>query len=235
MAKTGHNGHNGHGRHVSEIPDVTYIKNVDVTHEASDVSVGGLLKFVVALSVMTAMVAVLMWGLFRFFNQKEIRNDAPKGPMAMSEEERLPPEPRLQSAKGFGVKLEDGQWVPLELSEPQAEFRVLREQWLKQLHCEQDTHVSSDHRATPVQQATDQHASTDVHAATTQHATSPLPQPCVPIDAAMKQLVQQGLPSRAADAIAKEPQLPTAASSGRQQAAGVMQAPKAEPKVEPRH
>ena len=219
MARTNHNGHNSHGPnqrgHVSEIPDVSYIKNVDVTHEASDVSVSGLLKFVVALSVMTALVAVLMWGLFRFFHQQENRNEPPKGPMAMTGDERLPPEPRLQSAKGFGVKLEDGQWVPLELAEPQAEFRVLREQWIKQLHCQQDTRVASDHRATPDQQATDLQATTDLHATTAQHPTGTPSQPCVPIDAAMKQLVQQGLPSRAQGALAKDPQLPTSASSGR--------------------
>ena len=207
MAKTGHNGHNGHGRdhrgHVSDIPDVSYIKNVDVTHEASDVSVSGLLKFVLALSVMTALVALLMWGLFRFFNQQETRNEPRKGPMAMTEQERLPPEPRLQSAKGFGVKLEEGQWVPLELSEPQAEFRVLREQWQRQLHCQKDQ-----------QATTDQHA-TDPHAATAQHATPASLQRCVPIDEAMKQLVQQGLPSRSPDALAQEPTFPTAASSGR--------------------
>ncbi|HKO61166.1 MAG TPA: hypothetical protein VJV03_08415 [Pyrinomonadaceae bacterium] len=223
MAKTGHNGHNGHGRgHVTEVPDVSYIKNVDVTHEASDVSVGGLLKFVLALSVMTAMVALLMWGLFRFFNQQEIKRETPKGPMAMTEAERLPPEPRLQSAKGFGVKLEDGEWVPLELSEPQAEFRVLREQWLNQLHCQQDPHGITEHRATPEQQATDQHA-TDQHA-TDRHATTAQPvtrsQPCVPIDAAMKQLVQQGLPSRPEKGMAVDTQLPTAASSGRQSSGG---------------
>lgn len=137
MAKTGHKGHNGHGNgHVSEIPDVSYIKNVDVTHEASDVSVSGLLKFVLALTVMTALVAVLMWGLFRFFNQRENEKEPPPGPMAMTKDERLPPEPRLQSAPGFGVKLENGEWVPLEMSEPQAEFRVLREQWERQLNCD---------------------------------------------------------------------------------------------------
>lgn len=189
MTKTGHNGHNGHGNgrgHVSEIPDVSYIKNVDVTHEASDVSVSGLLKFVAALSVMTILVAVLMWGLFRFFNQQENKKEPPAGPMAMTNEESLPPEPRLQSAPGFGVKLENGEWVKLEMREPQAEFRVLREQWEKQLHCEKDEHATPTHS-----------------------------QPCVPIDDAMKRLVQQGLPSRTQESMAKEVQLPTAASSGR--------------------
>ena len=207
MAKTGHNGHNGHGPdhrgHVSEVPDVSYIKNVDVTHEASDVSVSGLLKFVVALSVMTALVALLMWGLFRFFKQQEVQKDPPKGPMAMTEAERLPPEPRLQSAKGFGVKLEDGQWVPLELAEPQAEFRVLYQQWQNQLHCQKDERATTEEHATQNQPAAPTHS-----------------QPCVPIDEAMKKLVQQGLPARPQDRMAEDPQLPTAASSGRQKAEG---------------
>ena len=52
MARTKHNG-NGHDRlHVTETPDVSHIKNLDVTHEASDVSVTGILKFVVGLTVL---------------------------------------------------------------------------------------------------------------------------------------------------------------------------------------
>ena len=47
----------------------------------------------------------------------------------MTEQESLPPEPRLQAAKGFGVKLENGEWVNLEKREPEAEYRVLKEQW----------------------------------------------------------------------------------------------------------
>src|SRR5215210_2889735 len=126
MAGKQHNG-NGHG-HVTETPDVSHIKNLDVTHETSDVSVSGLLKFVAALTVMTGLVAVLMWGLFRFFESQAEKETKP-GPMAMTKEERLPPEPRLQSAPGFGVKLVNGQWVSLEKKEPDAEYRVLREQW----------------------------------------------------------------------------------------------------------
>lgn len=49
--------------------------------------------------------------------------------MAMTEQERRPPDPKLQAAPGFGVKLANGQWVPLENREPQAEYRVLRDQW----------------------------------------------------------------------------------------------------------
>src|SRR5215204_1321657 len=131
MAHNDHN-ENGHG-HVSEIPDVSYIKNVDVTHETSDVNVPALLKFVLALTIMTAVVYVLMLFLFNFLNAQEIQKEPPAGPMAMSEQESLPPDPRLQSAPGFGVKLENGEWVTLEKREPEAEYRVVRQQWLQSL------------------------------------------------------------------------------------------------------
>ncbi len=192
MAKTGHNGHNGHD-HVSEIPDVSYIKNVDVTHEASDVSVSALLKFVGALTVMMIVVAALMWGLFLFFNQQESKKEPQPGPMAMTKDERLPPEPRLQAAPGFGVKLENGEWVPLELREPQAEFRELRAQWERQLNCEHDK--AGEHDTTrPRNTATGG---------------------CVPIEEAIKRVAQQGMPSRSPEGMAKEVRLPTTASSGR--------------------
>ena len=129
MKQSKHNGHgNGHG-HVTETPDVSHIKNIDVTHEASDVSVGGILKFVVGLTIFAVVVHVLMWGLFRFFNSQEAGKEPPPGPMAMTEQERRPPDPKLQAAPGFGVKLANGEWVPLENREPQAEYRVLLEQW----------------------------------------------------------------------------------------------------------
>lgn len=140
MAKNGHNGHrgNGHG-HVTETPDVSHIRNPDVTHEMSDVNIGAILKFVLALSVLTIAVLGLMLFLFNLLNAQGAKRDqqAPPGPMAMTEQERLPPQPRLQGAKGFGVKLENGQWVNLESdkvpSHPQAEYRVLRQQWERML------------------------------------------------------------------------------------------------------
>jgi len=121
--------HKGSGKlHITETPDVSHIKNLDVTHEASDVSVGGILKFVVGLTIFAVVVHVLMWGMFRLLKAQEEKEPSP-GPMAMTEQERLPPAPRLQAANGFGVKLENGEWVNLEVREPEAEYRVLRAQW----------------------------------------------------------------------------------------------------------
>ena len=154
MARSKHNG-NGHDRlHVTETPDVSHIKNLDVTHEASDVDVAGVLKFVIALSVLGVAVFVLMWAMFRFLYAQAEKEPNP-GPMAMKPEERLPPDPRLQAAKGFGVKLETGEWVNLENREPEAEYRVLREQWERQLNCQNmEGHTSPN--CTPIETAIDQ-------------------------------------------------------------------------------
>lgn len=210
MARGRHNGNgDGHG-HVTETPDVSHIKNVDVTHEASDVSVGGVVKFVVGLTMFCAIVSVLMWGLFIFLKAQEDKKEPQAGPMAMSTEERLPPEPRLQSAPGFGVKLENGEWVPLEKREPEAEYRALREQWDRKLNCKKP--AADDHAAQPS-------TSPGVHAApANDHAVSKdaaPPAPCIPIDDAIQKLIEKGLPSRATPTTADGIALPTVASSGR--------------------
>lgn len=189
MGKIKHNG-NGRGR-VAETPDVSHVRNVDVTHEVSDVNVPAILKFVGGLVVMTIAVYLLMYLLFGFFNAKEIKKEgaSPAGPMVMTEQEKLPPEPRLQSAPGFGVKLENGQSVNLENREPQAEYHVLREQWDRVLK----------------EGAKDQSGRTVG----------------LPIDQAMQKVLEgQGLPSRRQESGTDEKKdsaisAPTAASSGR--------------------
>lgn len=131
MAKQDHNGQG----HATEVPDVSYIKNVDVTHETSDVNVPALLKFVLALTIMTAVVYVLMLFLFSFLNAQETNNEPPPGPMAMSEQESLPPEPRLQSAPGFAADLagsaDDKNYD--KPRDPLWEIHVLRQQWDRDL------------------------------------------------------------------------------------------------------
>ena len=115
----------GNGKeHVTETPDVSHIKNVDVTYEHSDISIGGVLKFIIGLTVMAIVVQVLIWGMFRVLNAQEDKNDPKPGPMALSETERLPPEPRLQAGKGYSVEGQN-----LELKEPEAELKVVQQKW----------------------------------------------------------------------------------------------------------
>ena len=123
--------HKGNG-HKTETPDVSHIRNVEVTHEKSDVSVRGVMTFVIVLTIATIAVAIGMWVLFRFFDKQEEKAPRP-GPMALSQEERLPPEPRLQAAPGFEIALEDGRKIPLGKAAPQTEYRILLEQWKENL------------------------------------------------------------------------------------------------------
>jgi hypothetical protein len=119
--------------HKTETPDVSHIRNVEVTHESSDVNVRAVLTFIVVLTVATIVVSFGVQVLFKFFNHQEAKAERKPGPMALKKDERLPPEPRLQSAPGFQIKLENGQTVNLERSIPQAEYRVLRKQWEENL------------------------------------------------------------------------------------------------------
>lgn len=126
-----------HKEHVTETPDTSYIKNVDVTHEVSDVYVGGIAKFVVALAILMVVSFVLMWALF--VSLEKTATDPPRSPMA---EERLPPEPRLQGAPGFAEELdksaakekkpetdhESKAGAPAP-KDPMWEIKVLREHW----------------------------------------------------------------------------------------------------------
>jgi hypothetical protein len=118
-----------HDGHKTETPDVSHIRNVEVTHETSDISVKGVLTFVVVLTLATAAVSGGMALLFKYFAAQEAKEPT-RGPMALTDKQmRLPPEPRLQSAPGFQLKLENGQKVDLERAIPQAEYRELRKQW----------------------------------------------------------------------------------------------------------
>ena len=114
---------------IHETPDVSHIQNPDVSHEASDVNVGSIIKFVVGLFVLTVVTFVLMKLLFKVLEDRAAKLDPPARPMALTEQERLPPEPRLQAAPGFGVDEGQGKRVNLQLREPQAEYNVLRKMW----------------------------------------------------------------------------------------------------------
>lgn len=177
--------------HRTETPDVSHIRNIEVTHETSDINVRAVLTFVLVLSVATAVVSYGLWLLFGFLNTEKGR-ERPPGPLAirnLKEEERLPPEPRLQSSKGFEVTLEDGQRVNLELTHPQAEYEVLRQQWITALQT-----GAKDSSGNTVG---------------------------MPIEDAMKQVVSgQGLPARTKQASGKVEDyaisIPTDTSSGRE-------------------
>lgn len=109
--------------HITETPDTSYIKNVDVTHEVSDVYIGGIARFVIGLVVLMVVSFILMWAMFRSLQSRS--SEPPRSPMALSEQERLPPEPRLQGAPGFAEQLEK-QAAKEQKTEPDHEVKATR-------------------------------------------------------------------------------------------------------------
>ncbi len=128
--------------HITETPDTSHIKNIDVTHEVSDVYVGGIAKFTVGLVILMVASFLIVWGIFRALQSRTI--EPPPPPMAATGKDRLPPEPRLQGAPGFAEELETSAEARKETKaelgheikgqapapkDPLWEIRVLRDQW----------------------------------------------------------------------------------------------------------
>ncbi|MGH9943269.1 MAG: hypothetical protein ACRD9R_13050 [Pyrinomonadaceae bacterium] len=127
---------------IHETPDVSYISNPDVLHEHTDVQVRPIAWFVFGLGVFFLLVCALMWGAFQLFERRAAADERPASPLARQGEERLPAEPRLQLAPGFGVTKADGQRVDLSndvlaqggrAPQPQSEYWVVRDEWQQEL------------------------------------------------------------------------------------------------------
>ncbi len=108
--------------------------DTDQTYESNTIGFAGIAYFSVGMFLLIVITFGLMW-VFQFNVLEEQALEADRqsereNPLLLSAEEKLPPEPRLQSAPGFGVDDKSGR-VPLELREPQAEYRELMKQWKK--------------------------------------------------------------------------------------------------------
>ena len=73
--------------------------------------------------------------------------------MALTPRERLPPEPRLQAAPGFGENLGLGEGKNLELKAPQSEYRILSERWKDALENGQKDAKTGAVTSIPIEQA----------------------------------------------------------------------------------
>lgn len=104
------------------------INDLNKPYEENEIGLKGIVWFGVGLLLLIVITFVLMWALLNVLNDYTRDNAGPVNPLAMSERERLPPEPRLQLAPGFGVELKTGR-VNLELLPPQSEYRELYKQW----------------------------------------------------------------------------------------------------------
>ena len=97
-------------------------------YEQNVIGLKGIFYFGIGLFLLIVVTFALMWALLGVFEDDAKANKRAEFPMAMSERERLPPEPRLQVAPGFGVEGPNGRIV-LELQAPQAEYWELQKQW----------------------------------------------------------------------------------------------------------
>jgi hypothetical protein len=165
---------------IHETPDVSHIQNEDVSHERSDVNVKSIIIFAVGLAVLTGVVLLLMSLMYNVLDAREREQEGERPPMALTENEHMPPEPRLQAAPGFGVDVDKNQRTKLEeqgyivdengrvnlsLREPQAEMKVVRQRWNEELEGKQPDRQTGQQR--------------------------------MPINQAMQLLIQQGVPTRA--------------------------------------
>ncbi len=105
----------------------TYV-DLDKPYETNVIGMRGIIYFAVGLFLLVVITFGLMWFLQNVMEEQSIAEKDVVSPMMMNEQERLPPEPRLQGAPGFSVDSERGR-VNLELKAPQSEYRNLQEQW----------------------------------------------------------------------------------------------------------
>jgi len=63
-----------------------------------EIGIGGITRFLVALTIGCVLTAIAMFGLYKFFQAREAAKDEPPSPLVDRSVPRLPPEPRLQVA-----------------------------------------------------------------------------------------------------------------------------------------
>lgn len=106
-------------------------KEIDLSkgYEKNEIQLRGIIITTVVLFLTCVVSFFLMWLLQReaerYITDNEKQN---ANPMAMKSQDKLPPEPRLQGAPGFGVDSPKGR-INLELKHPQAEWQELQKIW----------------------------------------------------------------------------------------------------------
>jgi hypothetical protein len=68
-----------------------------IHHEASDANVGAVFRFGFGLLIAVVIILFLVWLLFGYFARREAGSGVRQFPLAAEEQNRLPPQPRLQT------------------------------------------------------------------------------------------------------------------------------------------
>lgn len=146
------------------------VADLNKAYEANEIQFKGILYFAGGLFLLIVITFGLMWALLNVMKDfRREENARQPNPMLMSDKERLPPEPRLQLAPGFGVESEKG-WVNMELGPPQAEYRELKKQWDEMWEHDQKDAKSGAVTVMPIDEAMDRFLSQNVKAKTGEEA-----------------------------------------------------------------
>ena len=85
-----------------------------VHYETSDVSIAGIFRFGAGLLAVAVIVHLLIFALFRHFESRESARVPAEYPLARSQEDRVPPEPRLQTdprQELSDLRAKEDQWL----------------------------------------------------------------------------------------------------------------------------
>lgn len=103
-------------------------QDLNKPYEENEIGLKGIFSFAIGLFLLIVITFGLMWAFLNVLKDYSKQEDAENAnPMIMSEKERLPPEPRLQLAPGFGIESDKG-FVNLELLAPSAEYKEYKKQ-----------------------------------------------------------------------------------------------------------
>jgi len=97
-------------------------------YEQNEIALKGIVGFAIGLFLLIVVTFGLMFAFLNALKDVTASDATPANPMRESEKDRLPPEPRLQLAPGFGVDSTSGR-VNFELAAPQSEYRELQRQY----------------------------------------------------------------------------------------------------------
>lgn len=112
----------GHSKHDNAAIDT------DLGYEQNNIQLKGIIYFAVGLFILIVITFGLMAVLYSVLEQNAAETHKVTNPMILKDKDRLPPEPRVQAAPGFGVQGPNG-WINLELTAPQSEYWELRKQY----------------------------------------------------------------------------------------------------------
>ncbi|MBI3653486.1 MAG: hypothetical protein HY231_20850 [Acidobacteria bacterium] len=145
---------------MDEVPDVSYIRNVGVAHEESDLSLGGIGKFVIHLIVLVAASAVIVYGMFKYFSAQEYAQEKSERPSTLLKREQrasgevkdIFPEPRLQTLPipdlaayraAEEYKLESYGWVDKEKSLVRIPIEEAKQKFLEEMNAKSAASASA--------------------------------------------------------------------------------------------